>query len=101
MIIIGAFRDANTFTDPQTGKEVTYDNTYVHAISGDNDFPDKEYQYSMGKWTDSWKLKTEFFLRSFPDLKNPFEECKGQDVMPYRVQSGNATKITGLIRLNK
>ena len=99
MIIIGAFRDANSFTDPETKNLVQYDNTYVHAISGDNDFPDKEYQFAMGKWTDCWKLKTDFFLRSFPDLKNPFEECKGQDVMPYKSKDGK--KVTGLIRINK
>lgn len=98
MVIIGVFRDANSFVDPETKKTVDYDNVYVHAISGDNDFPEKEYQFSMGKWTDSWKLKTELFLNSFPDLKNPLEECKGLDVMPYLTKKG---KVTGLIRINK
>lgn len=99
MIIIGIFRDANSFTDAETGKLVNYDNVYVHAISGDNDFPDKDYQFSDGKWTDSWKIKTEFFLRSFPDLSNPLQEAKGQDVMPYMSKDGK--KVTGLVRLNK
>lgn len=98
MIIIGVFRSDGSFVDKDTGKTVDYDNVIVHAISGDNDFPDSEYSFASGKWTDSWKLKTDFFLRSFPDLKNPLEEAKGLDVIPYKSKDG--TKVTGLVRLN-
>ena len=100
VVIIGVFRSNGEFTDPETKKLVVYDNVIVHAVSGDSDFPDADYSYSSGKWTDSWKLKTEYFLRSFPQLKNPFEEAKGLDVIPYLVQKGNSTKVTGLILRN-
>lgn len=99
MIITGVFRSDGEFVDKETKKTVNYDNVIVHAISGDNDFPEAEYSFSSGKWTDSWKLKTELFLRSFPDLKNPLEEAKGKDVMPYKSKDGK--KVTGLIRINK
>lgn len=99
MIIIGVFRSDGEFVDMETKKTIIYDNVIVHAISGDNDFPESEYSFSSGKWTDSWKLKTELFLRSFPDLKSPLEEAKGLDVMPYKSKDGN--KVIGLIRLNK
>lgn len=97
MIIVGVHRADGTFSD-DVGKEIIYDNVYVHAVSTDADEPDRDYSLSVGKFVESWKIKTDLFLKSFKDMKDPYTECIGKDVLPFYSKRGNNVVLTAFIR---
>lgn len=95
MIIVGVQQINGTFDEPKTGREIAYDNTYVHAISGDKDKVPSNVNHASGKWTASYKIRTDDYLESFEDLNKPFDESIGLDVVPNYNQYG---KVVGFIR---
>lgn len=94
MIILGVDRSDGAFEDDKK-RVINYDNVYVYARSGELDKRTKQFSYSSGKWCAIYKIKTEDFLEAFGDLKNPFDEVKGLDVIPNYNEYG---KIVGFIR---
>lgn len=94
MIIVGVQRSGGSF-ETSDKKFINYDNVYVHTVSGDKDKKSNNFDFSTGKTVEKFKIKTEDFLESFNDLKNPLEEANGIDVVPMYNQYG---KVTGFIR---
>lgn len=96
MIIVGIQRAGGSFETPDK-KVINFDNVYVHAVSGERDKSNKSYDYSFGKWVATYKIKCEDFLEAFNDLKSPFDEAVGIDVVPYYNEYG---KCVGFMRLH-
>lgn len=94
MLIVGVQRSGGSF-ETKEKTVINYDNVYVHAVSGEKDKKPTNCDFFTGKTVEKYKIKVEDFLESFDDLKNPFEESKGLDVVPVYNQYG---KVTGFMR---